>query len=157
VISDGTWSTVFLPALTLALGTAAGWSRVLRAGLLEAHSASYLRVSVARGASTSRQIFVHQLPNAMPPYLTMIGLGTAALLGGAPIVESVYTWPGIGRYTVEAINGRDMPVVVGFTMIAVLVYVLASLLVDVINALIDPRQRSDSSTALRSNRSKVTT
>jgi glutathione transport system permease protein len=139
VIADGTWATVFLPALTLALASAAAWSRVLRTSLLEARSAAHLMVAAARGAGPWRRLWVHQLPNAAPPFLTMVGLGTATLLGGAPVVESVFTWPGIGRYTVEAINARDMPVVVGFTLIAVVTYVAASLVVDLITAVIDPR------------------
>lgn len=142
VIADGTWATVFLPALTLALGSVATWSRILRTSLLEAGSATHLRVSAARGAGARRRLLVHQLPNAAAPFLTMVGLGTAALIGGAPIVESVFTWPGIGRYTVEAINARDMPVVVGFTLVAVLAYVVASLIVDLVCAAIDPRLRS---------------
>lgn len=142
VIADGTWSTVFLPALTLALSSAATWSRVLRTSLLEAGSSTHLLVSTARGASRRRVLVVHQLPNAAPPFLTLVGLGTAALIGGAPIVESVFTWPGVGRYTVEAINARDMPVVVGFTLIAVVAYVAASLVVDLVCAAIDPRLRS---------------
>ena len=141
VIADGTWATVFLPATTLALASAAGWSRVLRTSLLEAQSAPYLRVCAARGAGRWRRLRVHQLPNAAPPFLTMIGLGTAALIGGAPIVESVFTWPGIGRHTVEAINARDMPVVVGFTLVAVVVYVITSLVIDLVCAAIDPRPR----------------
>ncbi|SDG88121.1 ABC transporter permease [Pseudonocardia oroxyli] len=142
VIADGTWATVFLPALTLALGSIATWSRVLRTSLLEAGSAAHLRVSAARGASPRRRLLVHQLPHAAAPFLTMVGLGTAALIGGAPIVESVFTWPGIGRYTVEAINARDMPVVVGFTLVAVLTYVLAGLVVDLLCAAVDPRLRA---------------
>jgi len=141
VIADGTWGTVFLPALTLALSSAAGWSRVLRASLLEAGSAPFLHVSAARGAGRWRQLWLHQLPNAAPPFLTVIGLGAAGLLGGAPIVESVFTWPGIGRYTVQAITARDMPVVTGFTLVAVSVYVFTSLIVDALNAAIDPRLR----------------
>jgi len=139
VIADGTWDTVFLPAFVLALSTAAIWSRVLRSSLLEAKSASYLLVARARGASPARRMFLHQLPNALPPYLTVVGLGTAALLGGAPIIETIFSWPGIGRYTIEAITARDMPVVTAFTMIAVLTYVLASLAVDLITTAIDPR------------------
>ncbi|GEL17553.1 ABC transporter permease [Pseudonocardia asaccharolytica] len=142
VIADGSWATVFLPALTLALASAASWSRVLRTSLLEAASAPYLRVSVARGAGRRRLLGVHQLPNAAPAFLTMVGLGAAALIGGAPIVESVFTWPGIGRYTVEAINARDMPVVVGFTLVAVVGYVLTSLVVDLVCAALDPRLRT---------------
>lgn len=142
VIADGTWATVFLPALTLALAPAASWSRVLRTSLLEAASAPYLRVSAARGAGRGRLLGVHQLPNAAPPFLTMIGLGAAALIGGATIVESVFTWPGVGRYTVEAINARDMPVVVGFTLIAVVGYVVTSLVLDLVSAALDPRLRT---------------
>lgn len=149
VIADGTWATVFLPALTLALASAATWSRVLRTALLEARSAAYLRVSTARGASGRRRLWVHQLPNAAAPFLTVVGLGTAALIGGAPIVESVFTWPGIGRYTVEAINARDMPVVVGFTLVAVVTYVVTSLVVDLLCAAVDPRLRTPASTAWR--------
>jgi ABC-type dipeptide/oligopeptide/nickel transport system permease component len=141
VIADGTWGTVLLPALTLALPTAAGWARVLRTSLLEARSAPYLLVSTARGASAARRLRVHRLPNAAAPFLTLVGLGSAALVGGAPIVESVFTWPGGGRYTVEAINARDMPVVVGFTLVAVLAYVLVSLVLDLVCAAIDPRLR----------------
>lgn len=141
VIADGSWRTVFLPALVLALGAAATWSRVLRAALLEARGAPFLRVSRARGAGPVRRLLGHELPNALPPYLTMIGLGSAALLGGAPIVETVFTWPGVGRFTVEAITARDMPVVTGFTIIAVLVYVVVSLLTDLLTAALDPRLR----------------
>lgn len=146
VIADGTWATVFLPALTLALASAATWSRVLRTALLEARSASYLRVARARGVSAGRRLWTHQLPNAAAPFLTVVGLGTAALIGGAPIVESVFTWPGVGRYTVEAIDARDMPVVVGFTLVAVVTYVLASLVLDLLSALIDPRLREAAAT-----------
>ncbi|WP_084470195.1 ABC transporter permease [Amycolatopsis benzoatilytica] len=142
VIADGTWATVFLPALTLALATAATWSRVLRTALLEAQSAPYLRVSAARGAGRWHRLWVHQLPGAAAPFLTVVGLGTAALIGGAPIVESVFTWPGIGRYTVEAINARDMPVVVGFTLVAVVTYVVTSLVVDLLCTVIDPQLRA---------------
>lgn len=142
VIADGTWATVFLPAVTLALASAAYWSRVLRTSLLEAQSAPHLRVSAARGASRWRRLRVHELPNAVPPFFTVIGLGTAALIGGAPVVESVFTWPGIGRHTVEAINARDMPIVVGFTLVAVLAYVVTSLVVDLVCATIGPRLRA---------------
>ncbi|OLT11892.1 glutathione ABC transporter permease [Pseudonocardia sp. CNS-139] len=142
VIADGTWATVFLPALTLALGSAATWSRVLRTSLLEARSAPHLTVAASRGAGPWRRLWVHELPNAAPPFLTMVGLGTAMLLGGAPVVESVFTWPGIGRFTVEAINARDMPVVVGFTLVAVVTYVAASLVIDLVTAVIDPRLRA---------------
>lgn len=142
VVSDGHWGTVVLPALTLALGSAAGWSRVLRASLLEARSAPFLTVSTARGTSRLRRLLVHELPNAIPPFITVIGVEVAVLLGGAPIVESIFSWPGVGRYTVDAVGARDMPVVVGFVMLAITLFVVSSLLVDLVNAAIDPRQRT---------------
>ncbi len=141
VITDGTWATVLLPALILAVGPAASWSRVLRASLLDTRAAAHLGVSRARGSSPSRRLLVHELPNALPPYVTLVGMELALLLGGAAIIESVFSWPGVGRFTVQAVDGRDMPVVVGFTIIAIGLYVLASLVVDVINAMLDPRRR----------------
>lgn len=141
VISDGSWSTVLLPALTLALASAASWSRVLRASLLGARSAPFLTVSRARGTTNVRRLLVHELPNALPPFVTIIGLEIAFLLGGAPIVESIYSWPGVGRFTVQAVGTRDMPVIVGFVMISITLFVVASLAVDLFNAVIDPRLR----------------
>lgn len=141
VVSDGGWRHVGWPAVTLACGSAGYWTRVLRAAVLEARSASFLDVCRARGASSLRQIVVHALPNAIPPYVTVVALGAAGLLGGATIVESVFTWPGIGSYAVEAITARDAPVILGFTMFAVATYVAASLLIDIALTLFDPRLR----------------
>ncbi|WP_208325932.1 ABC transporter permease [Amycolatopsis arida] len=141
VISDGTLATVGLPALTLALTSAGVWARVLRAAVLEARSAPFLHVSAARGATPRRRLVVHVLPHALPPFLTVVGLSTAAFLGGAPIVETVFTWPGLGRYVVESIHARDMPAVAGFTLLAVVAYVVVSLAVDVLLRRIDPRSR----------------
>ncbi len=141
VLSDGDWATVGWPALTLALASIGYWGRILRAALLEAMSAPYLEVARVRGASKIQQILVHGLPNAAPPFLTVVGLGAAALLGGAPIVETVYTWPGVGAYTVQAINAGDLPVVIAFTLLAVATYVVISLLIDVGLTVIDPRAR----------------
>lgn len=147
VISDGTWGTVFLPALTLALATAAGWSRVLRSSLLQARAEPYLQVATARGGSPVRRLFVHELPAALPPFLTLVGLGTAGLLGGAPIVESVFTWPGIGRYVVTAIDARDAPVIAGYTLLAVFIYVVVSTGVDLLVRRLDPRLTTGPRTA----------
>jgi ABC-type dipeptide/oligopeptide/nickel transport system permease component len=85
-------------------------------------------------------VFVHAFPNALVPLLTVLAVGVADVLGGAPVVETVFTWPGIGRYTVQAIAARDVPVVQGFTLIAVLIYVLASLIADLCVRKLDPRR-----------------
>lgn len=152
IISDGTWRTVGWPALTLALGAAGYWSRILRASILEAQSSSYMLVCRARGVSGRRRMLMHALPNAAGPFLTVVGLGAAGLIGGAPIAESVFTWPGVGGYTVQAINARDQPVIAAFTLIAVLIYVISSLVVDLLLAVIDPRLREHGFSRRRARR-----
>jgi ABC-type dipeptide/oligopeptide/nickel transport system permease component len=146
VVSDGSWSNVFLPALTLALWPAAAWARILRGGLLESLSATHLQVSAARGAGRMRLLLVHALPNAAVPFLAIVGVSVGWMLAGAAVVETVFTWPGIGRFTVQSITNRDIPVVQAFTLIAVLVFVLTSLLVDLVSGFVDPRLRRASAT-----------
>lgn len=141
IVGDGTWRTVGWPAFALALGSAGYWSRILRASILEARRAPYLEVSKVRGAGTRWQMLVHVLPNALGPFLTIVGLGAAGLIGGAPIAEAVFSWPGIGAYTVTAINARDQPVIAAFTLISVLIYIVASLIVDLALMALDPRLR----------------
>jgi ABC-type dipeptide/oligopeptide/nickel transport system permease component len=157
VVANGDWSTVGWPATTLAIASAGYWARVLRVSLLEARSASYLLVSQARGASSLRRLFVHILPNAAGPFLTVVGLGAAGLLGGAPIVETVYSWPGVGQYTVQAIDARDLPVVVTYTMLAVATYIVASLLIDLALAAIDPRLRHQPARRTRQRTARAAT
>ncbi|GGK41814.1 nickel ABC transporter permease subunit NikB [Pilimelia terevasa] len=139
VIADGRWATVLLPAATLALAPAAAWSRVLRADLLRAAGSGHVDVARARGASTWWALTRHQLPHALVQFLTVVGTGVAALLGGAPVVETVYTWPGIGAYAVAGIASRDLPVVQGYALLAIAAYVAVSLSVDLAAAALDPR------------------
>lgn len=149
IVADGTWRTVGWPAVALACGSAGYWARVLRAAVLEARSAPYLEVCRARGAGLTRQVFVHALPNSVAPYATVVGLGAAALLGGAPIIEAVFTWPGVGAYTVQAITAGDAPVILAFTMLAVVTFVVMSLLIELGLAAIDPRLRHRHAAATR--------
>jgi glutathione transport system permease protein len=142
VIANGEWDTVFLPAATLSLGTAAAWSRLLRALLLQAASAEYPDVAAARGVRKLRGLLVHALPNSLVPFLTVMAVGVAALLGGAPIVETVFTWPGVGAFFVQSIIASDIPVIQGFTLFAIFVYIVCSLAVDLIAVWIDPRLAS---------------
>jgi ABC-type dipeptide/oligopeptide/nickel transport system permease component len=142
VIADGSWANVLLPALTLSLSSAAAWARILRASLLQAGGSGYHEVARARGAGPARLLLAHSLPNALVPFLTVVGTGVAALLGGAPIVETVFSWPGVGAYAVSAITARDVPIIQGFTMFAVLAFVVINLLVDILAGIIDPRLRS---------------
>jgi peptide/nickel transport system permease protein len=141
VIATGGWNSVFLPATTLSLASAAVWARILRASLLDVTGAAYLDVSAARGASRTRRLTVHALPNSLVPFLTVMGVGLAGLLGGAPIVETIFSWPGVGAFFVQSITARDVPVIQGFTLFAIVAYVVISLTVDLLATWIDPRLR----------------
>lgn len=149
VIANGHWDTVFLPALTLSLPTAGAWARILRASLLEASGSAYLDVATARGAGRFRRLVVHALPNSLVPFLTAMAVGLAGLLGGAAIVETVFSWPGVGAFFVQSITAQDIPVIQGFTLFAIFAYVVMSTLVDIAAVLIDPRLRSASAVPRR--------
>jgi len=141
VVAGGTIGDVWLPAVCLALGRAAEWAQLLRAGLLEALGAKYTLVAAARGATPRRLLVRYALPNALPPFLTVVGTGIGGLLGGVAIIEAVFSWPGLGSYAVAAIAARDLPVIQGFVVFSTLTYVAASLLADALAAVIDPRLR----------------
>lgn len=141
VLSGGQWQYVFLPAICLAISRAADWAQLLRAGLLEALGANYSLVARARGAAKLRVLWRYALPNAALPFLTAIGVGIGGLIGGSAIIEAIFTWPGIGSYVFAAISARDFPVVQGFVLLAGLSYIMASLCVDLVALLVDPRLR----------------
>ncbi|WP_211589063.1 ABC transporter permease [Allorhizocola rhizosphaerae] len=139
VLSDGSWRAAWLPAVPLALGIAAYWSRVLRTALGEAATAPFLETAAARGSGRLRLLFVHALPNAARPLLAAVGVAMGSLLAGAVVIETLFTWPGVGRHLIEAIEARDAPVVQGFVLFGVACYVATSLLTDMLAWLIDPR------------------
>lgn len=141
VLADGSWSGAVLPAVPLALGAAAVWARVLRGAMLDVGARRYVHVARARGAGRLRVLLVHVLPGASPPLLAAIGMTVGSLLAGAAVVETVFTWPGVGPYLVDAIVARDVPVVQGTVLLGVLAYVVASMLADLAAAVIDPGRR----------------
>ncbi|GII84898.1 peptide ABC transporter permease [Sphaerisporangium siamense] len=130
-----------LPGLTLGLALAGGTSRLLRAGLLDALSQTYIVTAEAKGLPWRVIVLRHALRNALPPVLTNSGLLAGGLLGGSVIVETVFSWPGVGRYIVDAIGGRDYPVIQGFTLVMTLTYVAVNLLTDIGYRVLDPRVR----------------
>ncbi len=141
VISGSSVADVWLPAFCLAIGRAADWTQILRANLLEALEARYTLVAKARGATDWRILWRYALPNALIPFLTVVGVGIGSLLGGAAIIETVFSWNGIGSYAISAIGARDLPVLQGFVVVSTLIYVASSFLVDTAAALLDPRLR----------------
>jgi len=144
VLADPSWSAAFIPAFIIGLDRAASWTQLLRAGLLEAMESGYAEVARARGASEWRILLRHALPNALLPFLTAIGVSVGALIGGAPLIEAIFTWPGLGAYLLEALSSRNYPVIQGYVLIAALSYVAAALTVDVVALFLDPRLRDQS-------------
>ena len=141
VLPQGAMALVLIPALTVAVDRAAGWTQLLRASLIEASHANHALVARARGATRWRVLLHHALPNGILPFLTAIGVSIAALIGGSPLIEEIFNWPGVGRYVLQALSARDYPVIQGFVLLSGLAYVAASLLVDIVAMLLDPRQR----------------
>jgi len=144
VLADPSWSAALIPAFIIGLDRAASWTQLLRAGLLEAMASGYAEVARARGASERRILLRHALPNAFLPFLTAIGISIGALIGGTPLIEAIFTWPGLGAYLLEALTSRNYPVIQGYVLIAALSYVAASSLVDVVAMVLDPRLRRQS-------------
>lgn len=132
-------SSIILPAITLGTAMAAILTRMLRSSLLEVMQSPYLVSARARGLSETRILFRHAYPNALLPVVTLIGLQLGGLLAGAVITETIFSWPGIGLLTIEAIQRRDYPVVQGCIILISVTYILINMLTDYTYRLIDPR------------------
>lgn len=128
-----------LPATVLAFGYIAIWSRYTRSSMLEVLSQDYVRTARAKGMSERRVLYLHALRNAVLPLITLIGLELPALVSGAAIVEVVFSWPGIGRLTLESALDYDYTMVLGLTTFAGLLVIAGNLLADVLYAVLDPR------------------
>ncbi|MFS0728127.1 nickel ABC transporter permease [Paenibacillus sp. 1P07SE] len=137
---DGAASLV-LPALTLGFGMAGIYIRLIRASLLEELGKLYIKAARAKGITWPRVIAGHALRNAMLPSLTLLGVHVAGLLGGSVIVESIFSWPGIGKYAVDAIFAKDYIVIQGYVFMMAVAVVLINLTVDLLQLLLDPRIR----------------
>jgi len=138
---DGSLAHLVLPALTLGALHTGTVARMTRSSLLEVIRQDYVGVARAKGLSERVVLFKHALRNALIPVVTVIGIGLADLLVGAPLTETVFAWPGVGRLLVAAVGQRDVPVVMGAVLLFALVYVLGNLIVDLAYLAIDPRTR----------------
>ena len=139
-LNEGAWSYV-LPAFVLAALSLAYVARLTRTSLVETMRADYVRTAQAKGLKETRVIGRHALRNALIPVVTYIGLDFAFLMGGAIVTETVFSIPGVGFQLVRAIGQRDMTIVVGFTLAAVIIFLFISLLIDLVYATLDPRIR----------------
>lgn len=141
VSGHGGPDSVVLPALTLSTGLVAVLSRMVRSSMLEVLGEDYMRTAKAKGMPPQRVILHHGLRNALLPVITLLGLQLGALLAGAVITETVFSWPGVGLLTIESIQSRDYPVVQACVLLISITYVLVNLLTDLAYAWIDPRIR----------------
>ena len=130
---------VILPALTLGLGMAAILTRILRASLIQVAGAEFIQTARAKGLSERSVWFKHMLRNALLSVVTIMSLQFGALLAGSLITESIFSWPGIGRLTVQAIQTRDYPLVQGCVLVIAVAYVLVNFFTDILYKLVDPR------------------
>ncbi|MCY4113151.1 MAG: ABC transporter permease [Chloroflexi bacterium] len=146
-ISNGHGKELILPSITLGLAASAILARLTRSSMLDVMSRDYIRTARAKGLRERAVIWMHALRNALIPIVTVIGLEFGGLLGGAVVIETVFTRQGLGFQLINSINQRDYPIVQGLVVMAALVYALMNLVVDVLYTYIDPRVRLEESTA----------
>lgn len=144
----GDWPALFsalrhivMPAIVLGSFAMGIVARMLRSSLVAAMNDDYVRTARAKGLEESRVVVGHALRNALIPTVTVIGLTFASLLAGAVLTETIFSWPGIGRYAVSAAEGLDYPGLLGVTLVVAIAYVTVNLFVDILYGILDPRIR----------------
>jgi nickel ABC transporter permease subunit NikB len=140
-IGSGTARHLVLPSIALAAGVAATQTRLIRASLLEVLAQPYVTIARAKGLSERLVILRHGLRNALIPSVTALGLSLGGLLGGATVIETVFAYPGLGNLAIDSISSRDYPLIQAFVLLMTLVFVVSSLLIDILYGLLDPRIR----------------
>jgi peptide/nickel transport system permease protein len=132
---------LILPGLTLGLVLSGVFIRILRVNMLQTMRADYVEAAHARGVSEHRVVYRHAFRNALVPFITVLGLQFSLCLGGAVLTETTFSWPGLGSALVDFIQARDYAAVQGIVTFFAIVVVVFSLLIDIVNGLIDPRVR----------------
>lgn len=141
VSGSGTFAHLILPAITLGGALAAILTRMVRTAMLEELSQDYIRTARAKGLPENTVVYKHALRNALIPVLTVVGLQFGALLAGAIVTETIFSWPGIGRLTIQAINSRDYYLVEGCILTIGLTYVIVNFVTDFLYSMANPRIR----------------
>ncbi len=144
-MGDGSFSIkhIILPAVTLGSRFAAFLARYTRSVMLEVIKEDYIRTARSKGLREITVIFKHGLRNAMIPVVTVIGMNFASLLNGSVLTETIFAWPGFGRYIVTAIKKRDFQVIAGCVWVGALIFVFINLIVDIVYVSLDPRIKYD--------------
>lgn len=142
LLSEGLWeflSHLILPAICLSTGSMATFARITRSSMLEVINKDYIKAQRAKGLTESRVIVKHALKNAFPPILTTIGMRFSGLMGGAVMVETIFTWPGMGKLIVDAIGNKDYALIQGCVLFLALMYVFINLIVDFLYMYLNPK------------------
>ncbi|MEE4545055.1 ABC transporter permease [Streptomyces sp. V4-01] len=138
----GTFANLVLPAITLSVYSVAVVARLLRSSLIDVLGSDHIRTARAKGFGPVRTVLTHGLRNASLPVVTVVGLEVGSLLGGAILTERVFSWPGVGQLTIEAISNRDFPLVQATVLFFAATFVVVNLLVDLSYSFLDPRVRT---------------
>ena len=141
VISDGQGWDIILPAFTLAVGMSAVYSRVVRERFLEVFSEDYIRTAQAKGLPLPVILFRHAFQNALLPLINLWGMSLGYLLGGSLLIETIFSWPGMASFAVQAVLNRDFPVTQCYVILMALIFSFSNLMVDIVQAWADPKLR----------------
>lgn len=141
VVGPLTVRDLFLPALALGIGLGGAYARLVRTALLEELGRDYVRTARAKGLRPGSVVGRHALRNAAGPFVAQVGLDLGLLLGGVVILEGIFSWPGIGKLAVDSIGAQDVPLIMGTVLFGTFWIVVANLVVDVVQAALDPRIR----------------
>lgn len=142
VSGAGSFAHLVLPAITMGSGLAAILTRMVRTAMLEELGQDYIRTARAKGLPERTVLYRHALRNALIPIVTLVGLQFGALLAGAIVTETIFSWPGVGRLTITAISNRDYALVQGCILAVGLTYILVNLATDILYAVLNPRIRA---------------
>ena len=149
VAGRGGLEAYVMPVLALAAGGAASLTRLTRSGVLEALGEDYIRTARSKGLSRRVVLYKHALRNALVPVVTVAGIRLAHLMAGAVVIETVFSWPGLGRLIVDSIAARDYPMIQGFVLLSGTLFVGVNAIVDLIYRWLDPRVRLEERRAIR--------
>ena len=138
---SGTWQHFVMPSVVIGVAQVGLIMRVTRGSMIEVMSADYIRTARAKGASRLRLLFNHALRGALVPLVTVIFLQIGVLLNGAVVTETVFNWPGIGRFLIESVLARDYPSIQALVLVFGIIFILINILSDMLNAFVDPRLR----------------
>ena len=144
VVDYGNMRSLILPSITLAASVVSSSVRMLRATILENLKKDYVIYAQARGLSTAQILWKHVLKNALPPMVTLFFQNIGMMIGGSAIVESVFSWPGLGTLCISSIFNRDLPVIQTYVLFIGVLFVVFNLVFDILQTVSDPRLRKES-------------